>query len=152
MKQVKDNVDTSKYTTLKDKWQKEYNDFPMGFAFSDDQLKEQMEKLNVKTTDELVGIGVGGGFIRKADQKDFNEMVKRVHDEQEKAKDDDEYLYQMFVYEMGNCEYQLSYDTEYVLEMGCNMSLKDLKDERIMTIWTKAKKDFIHMCDVNDWY
>ena len=27
MKQVKDDIDTSKYTTLRDKWQKDYNDF-----------------------------------------------------------------------------------------------------------------------------
>ena len=152
MKEVKDDINTDKYTTLKDKWQKDYNDFPMGFAFSADQLEEQKQKLGVKSNDEIVGIGVSGGFIRKKDLNDFNAMVKRVHDEQIKARDDDEFLYQMFIYEMGNCEYQLTYDTEYVLEMGCNMSVQDLKDERIMTIWKKAKKDFIHMCDVNNWY
>lgn len=152
MKQVKDDINTNKYTTLKAKWSEEYNKFPMGFAFSEDQFKEQLKKLGVKSKEEVVGIGVGGGFIRKTDLEDFKTMVKRVHDEEVKARDDDEFLYQMFVYEMGNCEYQLSYDTEYVLEVGCNMSIQDLKDERIMTIWKKAKKDFIHMCDVNNWY
>lgn len=152
MKDVKKNIDTSKYTTLKDKWQQRYNDFPMGFAFSDAQLEDQMKKLGVKTKDELIGIGVGGGFIRKTDLDDFKKMTKEVHDEQTKARDDDEYLYQMFVYEMGNCEYQLTYDTEYVMEMGCNMQLSDLKDPRIAKIWMKAKKDFIEMCDANDWY
>lgn len=152
MKQVKKNIDTSKYTTLQKKWQEDYNSFPMGFAFSEDQLEEQKKKLGVESNDELVGIGVGGGFIRKTDVKAFNEMTKRVAEERKKARDDDEFLYQMFVYEMGNCEYQLSGDTEYVLEVGCAMTRNDLKDERVMGIWKRAKKDFLEMCDVNDWY
>ena len=152
MKQVKKDIDTSKYTTLQEKWQKDYNDFPMGFAFSADQLAEQKQKLGVKSNDEIVGIGIGGGFIRKTDVKAFNEMTKRVAEERKKARDDDEFLYQMFVYEMGNCEYQLSYDTEYVLEVGCAMTLDDLKDERVMSIWKRAKKDFIEMCDAHGWY
>lgn len=152
MKQVKKNIDTSKYTTLQKKWQGDYNSFPMGFAFSEDQLEEQKKKLGVESNDELVGIGVGGGFIRKTDVKAFNEMIKRVAEERKKARDDDEFLYQMFVYEMGNCEYQLSGDTEYVLEVGCAMTLNDLEDERVMGIWKRAKKDFLEMCDANDWY
>lgn len=152
MKQVKKDIDTSKYTTLHEKWQKEYNDFPMGFAFSADQLEEQKKKLGVKSNDEIVGIGISGGFIRKTDVKAFNEMTKRVAEERKKARDDDEFLYQMFVYEMGNCEYQLSGDTEYVLEVGCAMTLSDLKDERVMRIWRKAKHDFMEMCIANDWF
>lgn len=152
MKQVKKDINTSKYTTLQKKWQEDYNSFPMGFAFSDDQLEEQKKKLGVKSNDELVGIGIGGGFIRKTDVKAFSEMTKRVAEERKKARDDDEFLYQMFVYEMGNCEYQLSGDTEYVLEVGCAMTLNNLKDERVMNIWKRAKKDFIEMCDANDWY
>lgn len=145
-------IDTTKYTTLRDTWQKRYNEFPMGFAFSEQQLQEQLKKLGVKSKEDVVSIGVGGGFIRKTDIDAFKQMTKEVHDEQVKARDDDEYLYQMFVYEMGNCEYQLTYDTQYVLEMGCNMRLSDLKDARVAKIWNKAKKDFIQMCDENDWY
>lgn len=150
--QIKKDIDTSKYTKMKSVWEKKYNDFPMGFAFSEEQLKQQLEKLGVKSKDDVVGIGIGGGFIRKTDVEDFNKMVKEVHDEQIKAREDDEYLYQMFVYEMGNCEYQLTYDTEYVLEMGCCMSAKDLEDVRVAKIWLKAKRDFIDMCNANDWY
>lgn len=152
MKDVKKDIDTSKYTTLKDAWQKRYDEFPMGFAFSEQQLQEQLEKLGVKSKEDVVSIGVGGGFIRKTDIDAFKQMTKEVHDEQVKARDDDEYLYQMFVYEMGNCEYQLTYDTQYVLEMGCNMRISDLKDARVAKIWNKAKKDFIQMCNENDWY
>lgn len=152
MKEVKKDINTDKYRDLKERWQKIYNEFPMGFAFSAEQLEEQKQKLGIKSNDEILGIGIGGGFIRKADKEAFDKMIKKVHDEEIKARDDDEFLYQMFVYEMGNCEYQLSGDTEYVLEVGCNMKLSDLKDERIMKIWLKAKRDFLEMCDANGWY
>ena len=152
MKTIKKDINTDKYRALRERWQKMYNDFPMGFAFSEEQLEEQKKKLGIKSNDEILGIGVGGGFIKKSDKEAFDKMIKQVHDEEVKARDDDEYLYQMFVYEMGNCEYQLSGDTEYVLEMGCNMKLSDLKDDRIFGIWKRAKHDFIEMCNANDWY
>ena len=152
MEDVKKAINTDKYRGLKERWEKIYNEFPMGFAFSEDQLRDEMERLGVKSKDELIGIQVSGGFIRKTDLEDFKAMIKKVHDEQMEARNDDEFLYQMFVYEMGNCEYQLSGDTEYVLEVGCNMTLQDLKDERILKIWRRAKHDFIEMCDANDWY
>lgn len=146
------DITTKKYTTLRDKWQQEYNDFPIGFAFSDEQLKEQLDKLGVKSKDDVVGIGIGGGFIRKTDLEDYKAMVKRIDQEKKEAMQDDDYLYQMFVYEMGNCEYQLTGDTEYVLEVGCAISPKALKNERVAKIWVKARRDFIRMCDENDWY
>ena len=152
MKEVKKDINTDKYRNLKERWQKIYNEFPMGFAFSADQLEEEKERLNIKSNNEILGIGIGGGFIKRSDKEAFDKMVKQVHDEEVKARDDDEFLYQMFVYEMGNCEYQLSGDTEYVLEVGCNMKLSDLKDKRILEIWLKAKRDFLEMCIANDWF
>lgn len=151
-KQVKKDVNTDKYRNLKKRWEDLYHSFPMGFAFSDDQLEEQKKKLGIESDDEILPIGIGGGFIKRSDKDKFDAMVKQVHDEQVEAREDDEYLYQMFVYEMGNCEYQLTGDTQYVLEYACNMRLNDLKDERVFKIWQEAKRDFIEMCDANDWY
>ena len=40
-----------KYLELKQRQQKEVNDFPFGFAFSNQQFKEMMEKFGLKETD-----------------------------------------------------------------------------------------------------
>lgn len=61
--------------------QEEFNAFPMGFAFNDEQFEEQKKKLGVKENDELISIGYGG-FIRKVDKQAFLDMNKR---QEEKA-------------------------------------------------------------------
>ena len=47
-----------KYLKLKEKHQKEVNDFPFGFAFSNQQFKEMIEKfgLKEKDTDKIYSI------------------------------------------------------------------------------------------------
>ena len=64
----------TKYNELREKHQKEVNDFPIGFAFSDKQFEEQMQKLGLDPDDtsKVISIG-GGGFIRKTDLKAFEE-------------------------------------------------------------------------------
>ena len=67
-----------KYLELKQRQQKEVNDFPFGFAFSNQQFKEMMEKFGLKETDtdKIYSIGAGG-YIRKSDSNAFDEMFKR---------------------------------------------------------------------------
>ena len=56
----------NRYAELREKHQKEFDKFPMKFAFSDKQFKEAMESLGLteNDTDKIIGIGAGG-FIRK---------------------------------------------------------------------------------------
>ena len=54
------------YVEMKERHQKEVNEFPMKFAFSDEQFKKAMEELGLteKDVDKVIGIGAGG-FIKK---------------------------------------------------------------------------------------
>ena len=56
----------NKYDEIKEKHQKIVDDFPMKFAFSDEQFNQSMKELGLKPddTDKVVSIG-GGGFIKK---------------------------------------------------------------------------------------
>ena len=96
----------SKYTDLKSKHQAEVNAFPFGFAFNQKQFDEMMSKWGLKPTDirEILSIG-GGGYIRRDDQKAMHEMFARHEAERKAAMQDDEYLYEMFNYELANHEY-----------------------------------------------
>jgi len=107
----------NKYTELKSKHQKEVDTFPFGFAFNQKQFDEMMKKWDLKPTDirEILTLG-GGSYIRRDDIKAMNEMFDRHEAERKAAMQDDEYLYQMFNYELGNHEYGYTQDLTDTLE------------------------------------
>lgn len=65
------------YRELRDRQQKEFNELPLGFAFSDKQFDEMMGKWGLdpeKDLDKIYRIP-GGGFIQKKDHKHFHEVT-----------------------------------------------------------------------------
>ncbi len=107
----------NKYTSLKSKHQAEVDAFPFGFAFNESQFNEMMTKwgLTPDDTDKIYKIG-GGGYIRKTDSEAMNEMFERHEAERKAAMQDDEYLYEMFNYELANHEYCITYDLTDTLD------------------------------------
>ena len=106
---------------LKEKHQKEVNDFPFGFAFSNEQFKDMMIKfgLKEKDTDKIYSIGAGG-YIKKTDSEAMHNMFKRHREEMENEiqndKDGTGFIYEMFRYELSNHEYCVTYDIEPTLD------------------------------------
>lgn len=111
----------NKYEEIKNKHQKRVNEFPLGFAFSNEQFKNMMEKwgLEEKDTDKILSIG-SGGFIRKNDVEEYNKMWNEIRKENndliEQDKTGDGYIKDMFVYELANHEYGLTYDLDDTLD------------------------------------
>ena len=107
----------NKYTELKSKHQKEVDAFPFGFAFNQKQFDEMMTKwgLTPDDTDKIYSIG-GGGYIRKSDSDAMHEMFDRHEAERKAAMQDDEYLYQMFNYELANHEYSYTGELDDTLD------------------------------------
>lgn len=107
----------NKYRELKSKHQIEVNAFPFGFAFNKDQYDIMMDKWGLKPTHRSQIIYMGGGsFVRKSDYNAMHEMFDRHEAERKAAMQDDEYLYQMFDYELGNHEYGYTQDLTDTLE------------------------------------
>lgn len=107
----------SKYSELKSRHQAEVDAFPLGFAFSESQFNEMMEKwgLTPEDTDKIYHIGMGG-YVRKCDADAMHEMFDRHQAEHEAAMQDDEYLFSMFNYELANHEYCVTYDVTDALD------------------------------------
>lgn len=109
------------YLALKRKHQEEINNFPMMFAFSNKQFAEGMAKLGLteNDTDKIYSVG-GGGYIRKTDSEALNEMFERHNKEMKNAIDSDltgeEFIFDMFVYELANHEYGYTWDIEPTLD------------------------------------
>lgn len=101
---------TNAYSVLKKKHQQEVNDFPMIFAFNNEQLEEGMKKLGLTMDDGDKMYAMGGGtFIRKIDAEAFHKMFDRHSKEMKEAiegdKTGDGFVFDMFAFELANHEY-----------------------------------------------
>ena len=111
----------NKYVEIKKKHEKRVNDFPLGFAFSNQQFKDMMEKWGLKETDtdKIYSIGAGG-FIRKTDLEEYNKMWTEIRKEEkdliEQDKTGEGYIKDMFLYELENHEYGYTHELEDTLD------------------------------------
>ena len=109
------------YQQMKDRQQKEFDAFPIGAAFSNQQFQQMMEKwgLTVNDTDKICSIG-GGCYIRKADIAAFTTLINKTAAELKNAiaadTTGDGFIFDMFVYELANHEYCITYDLEETLD------------------------------------
>lgn len=142
------------YQELKDRQQKEFNSFPIGFAFNDKQFKDQMERLGLteNDTDKIVSISAGG-FIKKDDVKEFNNLMKKFGKEMkteiDKDKDGSGFIKDMFLYELGNHEYIITgslTDTFSALGLKIDDIIKSSKLKNGLEL---AKKEYFNEFNKN---
>lgn len=111
----------NKYQELKDQQQKEFNAFPLGVAFSKEQFANMMAKWNltVNDTDKICSLGAGC-YIRKFDIEAYKNIGSRFKQEIDDAiaadPTGDGFIYDMFLYELANHEYCITYDLEDTLD------------------------------------
>lgn len=133
----------NKYLKLKEKQRAETESFPIEFAFSKEQLKEAMQELEVDKTSELLRVGPGG-IIRKADSDKFTELMDR-HDRelQQAIEQEDQFIYDMFRYELANHEYIVTGRLNDTLD-ALGLTPEEVKDdERLEQGLMKARNDYI---------
>lgn len=137
------------YRELREKQSKEFHDFPIFFAFNDKQFEEGMKSLNLKVSDikQVYKLGSSGGFYRKSDAQMLRDMFARHEQEMKEAMKDDEFLYDMFMYELGNHEYGYTYDLFPVLE-ACGLTSDDIRNnQRLADALNRAKTDYLAKCE-----
>ena len=136
------------YQILKDRQQAEFNKFPLGAAFNQKQFEEMMNKWNltVDDTDKICSIGFGC-CIRKDDKDAYLEMVKRHKQERLDAVASDKtgngYIKDMFLYELANHEYCITYDLEDTLDALCLTVEQVNADKRLLNGLNKAIKQYL---------
>ena len=112
------------YKAMKARQQKEVDEFPFGFAFSEQQFEKMMKNWgldhNSKEDLEKISRTISGGFIQKKDIPAMKEMFQRHGMEREDAivsdKTGEGYIYQMFLYELKNYEFGYTGDSDDVVE------------------------------------
>ena len=136
----------SKYSIFKRAKQQKVNEFPMMFAFSKEQLEEGKAKLGVTDNKELLSIGAGG-FIRKSDKNEFDNLFIQLDKELSENLNDDEFLYDAFLYEIANHEYCYSCDLTDSLEV-LGLTVEQVRaDNRMNSILNKAIKAYIEAAE-----
>lgn len=129
------------YLQLKERQAKEFNNFPMFFAFNDKQFKEGMEKLGLEpsNTTSLCTIG-GGSYMKRTDFENFKAMsTKNTKELNFSMRNDYTFAYDMFNHELSNHEYCYTYDTTPTLE-ALGLSNDDVLNNEILE---KALKNAI---------
>ena len=136
------------YQEMKDRQQKEFDAFPIGAAFSNQQFKDMMKKwgLTINDTDKICSIG-GGCYIRKTDKEALRDLINRLNKEKQDAIaadiTGDGFIFDMFVYELANHEYCITYDLEDTLDALGLMPEEVNADKRLSYALNKAIKHYL---------
>jgi hypothetical protein len=135
---------TNSYTVLKQKHQKEINDFPMEFAFNEKQFEEAMKKLGLTKNDthKVYSFG-GGGIYRRTDSEALRNMFDNQEKEMKEAIDNDltgdGFIFDMFDYELANHEYGYTWDSEPTLN-ALGLTMDEVKaNEKLLYGFNKAR-------------
>ncbi len=128
------------------KHQAEFNNFPMFFAFNQQQFSDGMQKLGLDPSDtkSIFSFGVGG-FYRKSDAPLLHEMLDRQHQELAAAiaadQTGDGFIYDMFDCELSNHEYGYTQDLSDTLQ-ALNLTPEEVNaDPRYIHALTKAARE-----------
>lgn len=126
--------------------QKEVNEFPLVFAFSNQQFEEGVKEKwgldanNDEHLKQIASLGAGG-YIRKVDIERYIEMIKRHTKEKKEFNADFKQLVEQIKYEMYNHEYTY---VPYEVEEEVRDALSIYQDHpRFEEAWNKAKKEVL---------
>ena len=138
----------NQYADLKQRQQQEFSAFPMQFAFSDSQFAEGMAALGLKPTDtDKIYKAPGGGFYRREDGPRLYDMMERFDQELQEAiasdKTGDGFIYEMFLYELENHEYDVTMDLDETLD-ALDYTPEDIRaDDRLRHGLEKARLEIL---------
>ena len=142
----------NKYREMKARQSKEINSFPMFFAFNNEQFAEGMRKLGLEPTDtdKIYKLGGTGGFYRKTDGAKLKDMFDRHDKEMADAIAEDTtgdgFIFDMFLYELANHEYCITYDYEDTF-MAVGLTREEIYgNNSLVAGLEKATKKYLEGC------
>ena len=110
------------YEELKQRHQREVNELPFFFAFSNEQFSAGMAKFNLSPddTDKIYRFPGTGGYYLRTDAKLIHDTLNRHEAERKAAIEADTkgdcYIFQMFLYELRNHEFPYTWRLDDTLD------------------------------------
>lgn len=137
------------YLDLQKRHQKELEEFPIAYAFNDKQLEEALEKLGA-TKEECVSVFGHGDIVKRTDAKRLIKMLERQTKElREKMKEDKEFAYEAFLYEMDNHEYAINLSGDEDVLDCLNLNWDMIRKWGLQMVYDQARNQ--HMRNAERW-
>ena len=133
------------YLDLKKRHEKEFEEFPIAYAFNDKQLEEALVKLNA-TKEEVVTVFGHGDIVKRENVKPLIALLER-HDEElkQKLKDDVEFAEAAFLHEMDNHEYAINWSADEDTLAAFNIDFEFIRKHGLQMAYDSARnKHFKH--------
>lgn len=137
------------YLELKKKHQKEFEEFPIAYAFNDKQLEEALEKLGA-TKEECVTVFGHGDIVKRTDAKALIKLLEN-HDEEmkQRLRDDPDFAEAAFLYEMDNHEYAINWTADEDVLAAFNITFENINKWGLQMAYTRARDK--HLKHAEEW-
>ena len=137
------------YLDLQKKHQDELSDFPIAYAFNDEQLTEALVKLGA-TKEECVTVFGHGDIVKKTDAKAFVDMLKRHTEEmKQRLREDVDFAEAAFLYEMDNHEYAINWSADEDVLACFAITFDDIRKWGLQMAYDSARNK--HMRNAEEW-
>lgn len=125
-----------------DQNQKKLEEFPMFFAFNNEQFAEGLKKVGASKDETIVSVGAGG-YIKKCDAEALNKLEAEIWQSEREFLRDYGNLVNAITYELANHEFCIEYDPEPTMRvLGIEVDMIE-KDETIGKAFREAKKKYL---------
>lgn len=141
-------MDAKRYLDLLEKHRKELSNFPIAYAFNEQQMNEALEKLGTEK-EECCTVFGHGDILRKKDAKSLITMLERHVDEIHELMEDEELAEAIFLYEMDNHEYAINWDGDEDVLGSLSLTGKRIEKMELGDAYTRAKCK--HMKHAEEW-
>lgn len=137
------------YLDLKDEHRKEFEEFPIAYAFNEKQLEEALEKLGAKK-EECVSVFGHGDIVKKTDAKRLVELLERQQAELlTRIMDDVEFAEAAFLYEMDNHEYAINWSADEDVLACFGITFEQINQWGLQMAYQSARNK--HMKHAEEW-
>lgn len=137
------------YLDFKKQQEKEFAEFPIAYAFNENQLEEALEKLGA-TKEECVTVFGHGDIVKREDAKALIELMGRhVGKMKQKLIDDPEFAEAAFLYEMDNHEYAINWSADEDVLDCFSINWDFIRKHGLQMAYDSAKNK--HMRNAEKW-
>lgn len=137
------------YLELQKRHRRELEEFPIAYAFNDKQLQEALEKLGA-TKEECVTVFGHGDIVKRTDAKALIKMLERHTKEmKDKLKDDPDFAYAAFLYEMDNHEYAINWSADEDVMACFSIDWDFIKKHGLQMAYDQARNQ--HFRNAEEW-
>lgn len=142
-------MDVQVYAKFIERQREELNNFPIAYAFNQQQLDEALEKLGVTDLYDCVTVFNHGDIVKRDDAPKLIEMMRRHTKELADAMKDKEFAEAAFLYEMDNHEYAINWDGDDDVLNCFGLDFEKLRELDLEDAYRRARNR--HMKHAQEW-